>query len=94
MQTCGTPKAHQRKYDKKSIDKEEREKMRIKKYCFKTLKFDLKTNVRDFLAFQWLRPLVFNAGNMGLIPGWITKIPGWITIFEKIIHVIYVFHIT
>ena len=94
MQTCGTPKAHQRKYDKKSIDKEEREKMRIKKYCFKTLKFDLKTNVRDFLAFQWLRPLVFNAGDMGLIPGWITKIPGWITIFEKIIHVIYVFHIT
>ena len=40
MQTCGTRKAHQQKYDMKSRKKEERKdkKEYFKKYCSKTSK--------------------------------------------------------
>ena len=35
----------------------------------------LKEHTGASLAVQWLRLCAYNAGEMGLIPGWETKIP-------------------
>lgn len=58
---------HNNKNMIRSPEKKKREKTRrniLRTIVLKLLKFDVKTNVRDFLAFQWLKPLVFNAGDM------------------------------